>query len=363
MARKIKKIPQIILSSVLVTANLLVVTGLLLCAYSVYFPPQTYPWMAELGLAFPAFLILTLLFLVFWCVVKKAYSLFSLVALLASAGTIRTYCPLNIPGRIPENAVKVLSYNVWNMPGEYIEDDNEDWSDHPILNYILKSRADVVCCQEAAKMDYPALDKLLATEYPYRSYSWIRNSMMACLSKWPILSADTISYVSQTNVSIAYRIRVHDDTLLVVNNHFESYHLNDTDKNEYKELIKNPEDVNVKGSIKGLRKKLVKAAVMRAPQADSVACYIEDAPEKYKIACGDFNDPSISYVHHRLTRYLNDAYTRSGNGPGISYHRSGMYFRIDNILCSPTITSHKATVDTSIKVSDHYPIMAWLTFD
>ena len=78
------------------------------------------------------------------------------------------------------------------------------------------------------------------------------------------------------------------------------------------------------------------------------------------IVCGDFNTSPISYTHRRLTEYLNDAYTRTGNGVGNSYNRSGMYFRIDNILVSPDITPYGAIVDKSIKTSDHYPIFCFI---
>ena len=59
-------------------------------------------------------------------------------------------------------------------------------------------------------------------------------------------------------------------------------------------------------------------------------------------------------------RNLKDAYTMSGNGPGLSYNRSGMYFRIDNIFISDSWKPYGATVDRSIKESDHYPIYCYL---
>ena len=76
--------------------------------------------------------------------------------------------------------------------------------------------------------------------------------------------------------------------------------------------------------------------------------------------CGDFNDSTLSYVHYRMTRNLNDAYVESGNGPGISYHRSGMFFRLDNILCSHHWRSFGAVVKKCYKMSDHYPVSACL---
>ena len=57
---------------------------------------------------------------------------------------------------------------------------------------------------------------------------------------------------------------------------------------------------------------------------------------------------------------LDDAYASSGNGPGISYNRNKLYYRIDHILHSQQFKAYKCTVDRSIKVSDHYPIFSFL---
>ena len=50
----------------------------------------------------------------------------------------------------------------------------------------------------------------------------------------------------------------------------------------------------------------------------------------------------------------------SANGPGISYHLSGFFVRIDNILCSDDWKPYACKVDNSIQSSDHYPIVCWL---
>ena len=57
-----------------------------------------------------------------------------------------------------------------------------------------------------------------------------------------------------------------------------------------------------------------------------------------------------------LTQKLDDAFTQSGKGLGISYNQNKFYFRIDNILISPNLKAYNCTVDRSIKASDHYPI-------
>ena len=102
---------------------------------------------------------------------------------------------------------------------------------------------------------------------------------------------------------------------------------------------------------------------IRGMQVDSVAAFVAKNRGKHIVLCGDLNSTPISYVHHRLTEELDDAYTRSGNGVGISYHRSGMYFRIDHILVSPNIKAYGAKVDSAIKDSDHYPIYCFIKLE
>ena len=59
------------------------------------------------------------------------------------------------------------------------------------------------------------------------------------------------------------------------------------------------------------------------------------------------------------------AYRRSPRtyGPGISYNRSIFRFRIDHILHSADMKAYSATVDTRIRLSDHYPVWCILKLE
>ena len=109
-----------------------------------------------------------------------------------------------------------------------------------------------------------------------------------------------------------------------------------------------------------LIRKLAEASAIRAPQADSIAQEIAASRYPYIIVCGDFNDTPISYAHRVIEKGLNDAFTKSGRGLGISYNQNKFYFRIDNILASKNLKPYNCTVDRSIKESDHYPIWCYL---
>lgn len=371
MSKFLIKIPKFILLLTLTTLNLLCVAALNMCAYSVVIPPQEHASVSYFGLLFPGVLLATAIFLGVWFLLglmglkfdgrkkkRKAYwgMMISLVGMACCAGSIRTYWPLNLKTEPPVGALKVMSYNVFSVANK----ENVPWEDHPTVRYLQTCGADIVCVQEAGALNRPNIDTLLAEAFPYRQYDKVNGMAYACLSRYPILSKTTIDYASKGNGSLAYDIAVGKDTLLVINNHFESYKLQDADKEEYKDVILHKDSTNVRHNILALRKKLADANMIRGPQADSVAHFIDLNKDRLIICCGDFNDASLSYTHYRLTRNLNDAYTRSGNGPGPSYNRSGMYFRIDHILCSPSMRPCGAMVDASIKSSDHYPIFCWL---
>lgn len=193
--------------------------------------------------------------------------------------------------------------------------------------------------------------------YPYvRSLEVGNGNKMGCLSRFPILSVEPVVYKSVTNGSFILRLKMESDTLVVVCNHLESNKLDAHDKEVYEGLLKSPEEQNVKADGKYLLRKLADAAVIRAPQADSVAQAISRQSSKYLMVCGDFNDSPISYAHHTIGRGLTDAYREAGWGPGFSYNRNFLYFRIDHMFVNKSFRVLKCRVDNSISASDHYPL-------
>lgn len=356
--RLLKVIPK----TIFIVINVLTVMTMLFCAYSVTLPPQQYPRLSESGMWFPVFLVMNMAFVLFWLIFKRKFVLISLVGILLCAGSIRTYVPLNVVQEPPVGAIKVLSYNIMNFGEKKVV----PWDENEVVVYLRQCDADIVCLQEATTAETKKVLEVLEEQYPYYRLHENERNFLACLSKYPILSERKIDYASSSNASYAYEVAVGNKTLLVINNHLESYRLTQADKDDYKSIIRNyrhPDENDSEEKLFGLFGKLVSPDSLRGMQVDSVAAFIRQNEGKYIIACGDFNASPISYAHHKLTEYLDDAYTRSGNGPGISYHHSGMYFRLDHILVSPNIKAYKAVVDRSVKASDHYPIFCYISLD
>lgn len=350
---------------ILLGINALVAILMLLSGFSSYINPYAMPVLSCAGLAFPVFLLLNLLFFFFWLLFRRKYALFPLAVMFACIMPIRTYFPINIhKQQVSDDAIKILSYNVMSFDEHKLHtkgDSNE------IVRYIQQMDADIVCLQEAT-FNNSNPKKFLSEKsfreamsaYPYCSHYKVRGNGWICLSRYPILSAHFVEYESPGNGSMAYELKVGTDTLLLINNHLESNKLSLDDRAAYREMIVDPKEEKVKSTSKRLIGKVVDAVSVRAAQADAVAKYVRDSKHKYVVVCGDFNDSPLSYAHRVIGEGLNDAFIDTGNGLGISFNRSGFYFRIDHIMASDNWQLLDCEVDRSIKASDHYPIWCYM---
>lgn len=341
--------------------NLLFTALLLAAAYSPWVHPVAHPTLACMGLTFPIFLLIDLVFLAFWVIIRQyRCALLPLAGLLLCIPQTRTYLPLHFhTDTLPAGCIKVLSYNIMGFGAA-----TPKGEENPILTYLRESDADIICLQEYAtgrSRLHPSQDDVARAlaDWPYRRIDAIgknQSNHIACYSKLPILSARPLRYASASNGSMAYELAWGTDTLLLINNHLESNKLNPEDKVVYEDLLRDPEKEKVKSGVRHLVGKLADAAAIRAPQADTIARTVARSPHRYILVCGDFNDSPISYAHRVIAEKLNDAFTESGCGPGISYNRNKFYFRIDNLLVSPDLKAYNCRVDRSIRHSDHYPI-------
>lgn len=351
-----------VISWILYGINVLACLFLVYCCYGSYLGPLRHPIASVSQLFFPIPLLIVLFFLVFWLMLRRRFFWTSLLTLLICINGINTYCPFHpFQSEPPRDAIKVLSFNTHgfnNYQAHTKQHPNE------VLKYLQESNADIICLQEfiwSRKLKHEDIDNALKN-YPYKHYyKFGFLNGLGCYSKFPILSANPIKFNSKNNGSIAYRMLINGDTVLVVNNHLESNKLSEHDKEVYKEMIVNHDKDVVKEGSKRLIQKLGTAGRTRAQQADAIAEAIQKSGLKHIIACGDFNDSPLSYAHRVIGKGLQDAFAKTGNGFGFTFHQHGMYFRIDHILVSPSFKPYKCTVDNSVNCSDHYPISCFLS--
>lgn len=340
----------------LVAFNLLFVAVMLFVGYSGYINPASHPLISTVGLIFPFTIIPVVLFLVLWLFLKPRYVLLSFVGLLLAYSPIRSFGPINYRSEAPDDALKIVSYNVM-MFGRA---ENYAAPSNSILQYLRSVDADIVCLQEAESA--PVVNTMFTGEMSAMGYRSAEagteyGNMLVVYSKFPILSFEPIVFKSSSNLAAAARLLIDGDTVLVINAHFESNKLTEEDKEKFQHIIKRDKDNQyIERESRSLLEKLAEANQQRAPQVDKVAHYIDTARVDHVIVCGDFNDHPNSYTLRTLRQRLTDCYVETGIGPGFTYLQSGINVRIDHILCSKSIEPYQVKIDNHFKFSDHQPI-------
>ena len=343
-------------------ANVATIVSMLLLGYSDRLNPVDHPMLSTVGMAFPIFLVLNLLFLVVWLLFKWTRAWIPIVGFALAYVPISIYMPLRAAPDVPDDALKLVSYNVCGYGGNYKYEKGFE----VIRDYLREQKPDIVCVQE----DVDSKGQNVVTEYGklFASNDTVvicntsdSKNVIGIHTRFPIIRKERIPYTSATNGSVAWFLKAGSDTLLVINNHLEGTHLSHEDRDSYKRLIrgKMERDTARQESLM-LLEKLGTASAKRAPEAEAVHSYIQAHSQYPTIVCGDFNDNPISYSRRTLAQGLTDCFQASGRGIGMSYNQKGFFFRIDHILCSEHFQPFNCHIDDEIDASDHYPIVCWL---
>ena len=351
-----------------ITISIVSIILLLLSPLAWYVSPYRTAIFSFIGLAFPVILTSNVLCLILWLVLKKRKAALIIgIALILCYKPITILFPLNFnTQRVPEKSLKVLTYNVMGFMRE-----SKKESAHPLLEYIAKTDADIVCLQEymisktgKSLLTQRDVNKILKN-YPYSSITGLEYSGkyhtygLACFSKYPITNTHEFTFKSSYNGAAIYTLDVNGETYLVSNNHLESNKISSSDKKLYSNFLATrdyPTAVEVGSNIK---RRMGRGYTKRASQAQQVSDYINEQEYDKLIVCGDFNDMPISYAYKRMKGNLADSYASTGFGPGITYHEHLFLFRIDYILHSKNLKAYKTTVDR-VNFSDHYPVLTYL---
>lgn len=357
----------------LYTLNAIVLTGLLLSAFSVYISPQRLVFLSYSGLFFPFIFVGNLAVFFTWLIFKQwKQSLIFLAVFAVCGGAIYTYCPLHGKTKeIPEDAIKILTYNV--MRFNEIKKDNQGDVPNKILKYIQESDADIVCIQEygASKnnsnflTEKDIIDALNKYSYNYyHSLNFPYQSEifgMAIFSRFPILSTRKAPFESVYNGAFVAELDINGKQVTLINTHLESNKLSEEERSNYYQLTKEMDSQSFDAFTQAMTKRLTPAFKERAVQAQIISQIVNENENPYIIVCGDFNDTPISYARHKIKGNLRDAFVDSGFGLGITYNKYRFLFRIDYIMHSDNIKSYNCSVG-DLKSSDHYPLWCYLQF-
>ena len=343
-------------------ANVATVLLMILSGYADHLNPTEYPMLSCIGMAFPIFLIGNLLFVFFWMTFKWKKLWIPIVGYAIVYVPLTTYMPLHTTQEVPEGTIKLISYNVCQYGGNY----KYEFGFETVYKYLKEQDADIVCLQEDVDSWRRFVFQWYEKIYPYNDttiFSKRPTSMngVGIHSKFPILKKERIPYESAGNGSVAYFLKIEDDTVIVINNHLEGTHLSTEDRSKYTQIIKGKmEKDTARIETYHLLEKLGKNAAKRAPEAEAVHEYIEAHRQYPLIVCGDFNDNPISYSRRTIAQGLTDCFKETGRGIGLSYNQKGFFVRIDHLFCSEHFEPYNCEIDDEMDASDHYPMICRL---
>ena len=332
----------------------IILTVLTFVAYVLPFlTPKLFPLLSVLTLILPLFLLGNALFFVYWLLQLKRQIFLSGLVLLLGITFINKFYKFSA-NEVPneEKDFTVMSYNVrlFNL-FEWIKDENVGDS---ILSFINEQNPDVLCIQEYsenAKVDFRV--------YKYKAVFMEGEKIktgQAIFSKYPIFDQGNLHLIQNGNNVTYADIRKGNDTIRVYNMHLQSIKIT-PDVNEISEHV----DAINKQKSQQLFIRIRDAFKKQQFQAEILVNH-KKACHYPIIICGDMNNSAFSYVYRSIKGSLNDCFEEAGTGFGQTYKFKYYPARIDYIFADKKMQVKSFQSFSNFENSDHFPIMARLSF-
>lgn len=295
--------------------------------------PNFFSKLNLLSLGFPYLIFTHLLFTLIWIIKKKKIALFFIFSTFIFYNPVRRWINFSPKDKSIETAktdLKVITYNVkygaagWNNVKKYITDQNAD--------IILVQEKDTNRAVRNDLVKYPSV--ILKTKHKI------------------LRQADLINDQSKGN-SFYADIDVNGKIVRVINVYLEPFRLN---KNMLG-MEDESKDRKESNKISDLFSRLFPTFRTHENQVRKIRRAVDNSPYPVILA-GDFNSVPNSWEYYNLGKNLDDAFVKAGNGSSTSFHDYKFPLRIDYIFTSKNIIPKSYKVDYSVKLSDHYPVIA-----
>jgi len=319
-----------ILRLILSIFHLIIVLMLFGTIMNAYISPKVFGMLNLLSLAFPILIIIHFLILIFWIVSWRKRAAIFLVLTLFFITPVRrwiNYTPAK--KEIPD--LKVISLN-----GKFGK-----LGDENIYNFINEQKPDVVFFQE------------YDNRKPLDGFKYFENSrpITKIQSRFPIIKSGEIKTDANNAVCLFADIKVNNTIIRFVNVYMEPFFLD-------KKMVKLTKDMDVnEQKAKKILHMLVPTFRKHETQIDQIKDFINVSPFPVIIA-GDFNAVPNSYEYYKISEGLQDVFLKVGKGSGTSFHDFKFPIKIDHFFASESIEPISYKVDRSVRISDHFPVIA-----
>jgi len=292
-------------------------------------------------------LITNVMFIAFWWMMKKKLWLLSFLAILLGVQHIGSYIGISFSNAQP-NDLTLMTYNVG---GQFQGKSPEAAAakKNGFIDFIRSgNKPDILAVQEAGWVQF------YKDSLAYKNH--YSQGGIAILTDLDIVHKGSIPFESSSNRLIWADVNYKGKNFRLVNVHLQSNKVSD----QADDLILNADFKEKKTwrNVKSVISKIKHATKMRTLQTIESKTFI-DTSSYPVILVGDFNDTPLSYTYRHISRNLQDAFCKKGNGLGITYAGNIPGLRLDYVLASEGIkfTSYECP---KVNFSDHYPILCRL---
>lgn len=300
-----------------------------------FIPPSVFGMLNLLSLGFPILMIINILLLIFWIISwKKRASVFLVLSLFFIIPTRRWINYTSTKKETPN--LKIISLN--GKSGKF--------GDENIYSFLNDQKADVVLTQE-----YKSAENLKGFEYFERNFPVVKIQ-----SRFPIIKSGIVETDAKNGRCIYADIKINGKIIRFVNVYMEPFYLD-------KKMVKPSKDMDVnEEKARNIIHKLVPTFRKHQSQIAPIKGFLDSSPYPIILA-GDFNSVPNSYEYYKLSDGLEDTFLKVGKGSGTSFHDFKFPIKIDHVFASKSITPISYKVDRSVKISDHFPVIAEFLID
>ncbi len=299
-----------------------------------YVAPSDCRYLNLLSLASPLLMIVNIFLCFFWIITLKKRALVFIAISLMMITPIKRWINWNEKSSEKSN-LKIVTMNT---KGSHFGQDK-------IYNYLEKSGADIILAQEYGT-------EFKVSGYKHRPEKY---QIVALNSKTEIVKHEQVATFGNGNAFYA-DIKFNGKIIRVVNVYLNPFSFD-------KQMVKPTEDLQEnKTKVKDIIRKLVPTFKIHEKEIVDIRKAIYNSPYPVILA-GDFNAVPNSYEYYKLSEGLTDAFVKVGRGSATSFHDYKFPIRIDYIFTSKEIKPISYRVDRSVKLSDHFPVIAEFKID
>lgn len=322
------KILRIILSAV----HSLVLLLLAATTLNTYIPPNVFPYLNLLSLAFPVLMIANVFLCIFWIFSWKKRALIFLLISTLFLTPVRRWVNYSEQNNLKED-FKVLTFN--NKYNSYGKQE--------VKNYVKSFNADVIFLQESGYSELGDSDFIkMKYSFHYKKISFY--------SKYQIVEKDTIP-LPHKGKSLYADVIIKGKRIRFVNVYLEPFQL-------HKSMVKPTDDLDEnEEKAKSLVRRFIPVFRIHEEQVNILKNFIKKSPYPVVLA-GDFNSVPNSFEYYTISDVLQDSFLEAGTGLSTSFHDYKFPIRIDYIFVSKEIKPVSYKVDRTKTLSDHYPVIA-----